>query len=156
MRALEATLAQLPALEHLGVCFVKDGAAFLNHARASTSDRVAASVLQQMQRLTHLELGLGYNSNYYFDYAQAAIALQPLSMLAGLLASRVHFGYGTDNTHHPFTAGSLSGLQRLTRLELVGMPSNKPDAAGPAASVSADWSAGLAAAHQRLKLEMAG
>ena len=52
-------------------------------------------------------------------------------MLAGLLALRVHFGYGTDNTHHPFTAGSLSGLQRLTRLGLVGMPSNKPDALQP-------------------------
>jgi hypothetical protein len=84
VRALEATLAQLPALEHLGVCFVKDGAASLNHARASTSDRVAASVLQQMQRLTHLELGLGYNSNYHFDYAQAAFAPVNVGWSAGL------------------------------------------------------------------------
>jgi hypothetical protein len=105
--------------------------------KAGNSNRVAASVLQQLERLTYLELGYGSRDlTRCYGSTQAASALQPLSVFFGLLDLRVGFAWCSDNKQMSSTASILSGLQRLTCLQLRCIPSNGPDALQPLSALT--------------------
>jgi hypothetical protein len=106
-----AALVQLPTLEHLSVqgasCTVKDS----NAVQGLVPTHTLASVLQQLQHLTHLQLDdLGmFPSPAQIDLQQ----LQALTQLADLRLGR--WPWGSDA--YTITATMLSGAHQLTRLE---------------------------------------
>ena len=75
---------------------------------------LSISALQHLQQLTSLKLA---NFNFV-DNHKVGPTLQAMTRLVDL---RLHYAYAADDDHSPaLTAGVLSGMSHLTRLELFG------------------------------------
>jgi hypothetical protein len=132
MPALEAALLRLPELQHLSVGYLNRNIVqdpMWGPPGANLRWCVSLDVVQRLRQLTCLEIAGGFCDSE--DQGGAVTALQALSMLTGLLDLRL-YPY-SENTHHKgrrynLCASMLSGLHRLTRLELEEFPYVEPAA----------------------------